>query len=146
MITRNTPTAADIDYLANNIREHDIEEMKTMYGDIAVHRALVISVAHSEERWTFKRNGAILGIGGIAETNQYPGFTIWFIGSTDAELLENQVALIRHWRELIKLKLQKYMRLSNYCSSDPGQLRVMKVLGFRIEDTNNDEVKFITCA
>ena len=130
-----------------NIGSHYDNECKVLW-DVKESDDLIRYSAHiSIESFTFvSSHGCTVGIGGITELTEFPGYAIWFIGS---DLMDDHPVIMKDaWkigRKLVADMKRKYYRLSNFCINHPNHLRVLQDLGFKISDTNRPEVKFI-CA
>ena len=133
----------------NQMRQHDRREIATIYGrDVSVTRLLYEADEQSMERWLITSEGNhVVAIGGIAPMQGLPGYCVWLVGTDRLDKLQHKRELLRLGKELIPRLLKRYLRLSNICSADKGQLWAMKQLGFEVTTMKgNSKVRFITCA
>ena len=139
-------TKEALNYVIDHIREHDLTECRTLYPNFSHGYLLRISALNSIEKWTFTCDGEVVAVGGVSNSDE-AGYCVWLIGTHHMDKLGNQKALLREGRRLLKDLVQRYYRLSNYCSDDPGQVWAMEKLGFTVKDSLYKGVKHISiCA
>lgn len=125
------------------IRQHDIDECNLLYPGADPYELLALSWQQSKDRFKIQREGQVLFVGGVTPMADGVGFCIWGIGTEAMDELKNQLYVLKEGRKLIKELVSKYYRLSNNCSSDPGQVRAMELLGFTVKPTKDPKIKYI---
>ena len=137
-------TTSEIAEFTDNLRHHDKAECRLLYPEHSIHTLLAVSLDTSRGRLMTTLDGKPMALGGVADFPGAPGFLVWMVGTQEADKLRHQLALYRIWQNQLGKWLPKYQRLSNYCSADEGQLRVMKSLGFDVYEVGVENVRFIS--
>lgn len=135
----------DVPEFVRNLRQHDRDECALLYPGLDIVSLLGHTLDTSLERVLVTFEGKPLSVGGVALNPVGPGFTVWMVGTTEMDSLAAKKASLKFWREQVHTWLYHYCRLSNYCSADEGQLRVMRAIGFEVYETTDKNVRFIQC-
>ena len=133
-------------FVINNLRQHDIDECNLLQPGTDPRQAVLFSLSVSVETWQFiGSRGDSVAVGGIAPFDGRPGMAIWLVGSTAAEQPRNRYGLIKLGQSIVAASADKYGAVSNYCSSDPQQLAAMRLLGFKVYNTDVSHIRYIEC-
>ena len=134
-------SAYDLRHVASNIREHDRREAALLYTHANLHFLVQSSVLASERLFVLKCvSGKVRGVGGISKGQ------VWMVGTDKLDTPGSRKDVLRHGREYLRKYLPEYGSLFNLCSTDPGQLRAMKALGFTVKPMNSNVVRIEICA
>ena len=111
-VTVRQSTQADVDYLADNLREEDRLEVLASHGDPKT--ALQVGFNESEECWTFyvtdtNEIAGMYGLGKIDDTTGMP----WLL--TAPAIQKVWLPFLRQSKEWVKEANTKYPVLTNYC-------------------------------
>lgn len=129
----NVDRFSDVDLevlISEGLRDHDLSEAKSLYPGEDVNKLLTESVKSSVELLSLiDDDGKCLGLLGITGCDR-PGYCVWMVGTSQLDHLHYKKRLLKQAKVLVPRLLSKYMRLSNYCSNHPDQVRWLEYLGF----------------
>jgi len=139
-----TPEQADLQYLAQNLRKSDIDEIAASSG-LSAFDCLCESVKNSAETKVVIWNGKPLFIYGVARLGN--DGCVWLIG-TDA-IIDCPFAFVKICRSILAQLKQRYGRLYNFAyAKNKKALKWLNALGATIDSRTvkrgpkNDEFKF----
>jgi hypothetical protein len=121
-------TQEDVDYLCNNLRPEDREEVIASHG--STKEALQLGFDISEECWTFLVEGTdeIAGIYGVARESNLVG-CIWLL-STPA-IHKVSLSFLKQSKKVTEQMNKKYKILTNAVDADYTlAIKWLKFLGF----------------
>lgn len=105
-------TRADIDHLAENLRERDVAELDAQSG-LTPRKALEMALVFAKEcRVIYDGNDVPIGVYGVSDTNIKGLGSIWMMATPD--LLKHQRQFLRECREGISDISQGYSCVFNY--------------------------------
>jgi hypothetical protein len=140
-------TDKDIEDIFGNLRRHDYQESLILYPDSDPDVLVIHSLDVSEYTFTFRESseGSCLGVGGVHNHPDVVGYVVWFVGHKDIDDTSIKKLLWSDAKSFIKVLRNKFLRLSNFCAYDPGQLRMLTKLGFTVFETNVPYLRFFQC-
>lgn len=123
-------TPADINYLAEHMREEDVAEIFAASG-VTPLEALEEGVAASAVAFTLHVEGTVVAIGGVTQdpTDAFVGH-IWLLGTPAVD--EFAFRFLRHSRDLADALNRKWPQLTNWVDSrNRIHLKWLHWLGFK---------------
>lgn len=104
MIEFDTPTRADIDHIAKNLREEDKREVNTVIPGVDIYKALKESVESSSTCHVVRKDGVPVVLFGSKKTPDFLGVgaesaDIWLLGTDEIKL--NKTSFLKLSRKVI---------------------------------------------
>ena len=105
MIEFDTPTRADVDYLAKNLREEDKREVDTVMPGAEIHKVLKESVDTANKCFIVRKDDVPAVVFGSSETPDFLGLgakaaDIWLLGTDEIKL--NKTSFLKLSRKVIR--------------------------------------------
>lgn len=128
-------TQEDVDYLCNNLRPEDREEVIASHG--STKKALQTGLDLSDECWTFlvKETHEIAGIYGVARQDDMVA-CVWLLTTPAVEKI--WMTFLRETKRLTKELNKKYSILTNSVDAEyTVAIKWLKFLGFTFINKHN---------
>ena len=128
-----SPTDEGIQYIADNMRQDDIDEVWRC-NQMTPHDALSESIKASEESYMIIINGEPVGVFGVVSPGMMNIAGVpWMLGTEG--VVQHVTVFIRRTSEVIDRMLVKYGQLYNYVDTkNKKSIRMLRLIGFKIED------------
>jgi hypothetical protein len=127
------PTARDIDFLVENIRDEDTAEINAM-GGMTAREALDSTPNLDENAWVWEKNGKVMCIFGVNPIEELDRTgAIWLLGTKyfDDHHMVFAAACSSVFEELIK----DYKMVFNYVyAENKKSIKWLEWLGFKVRD------------
>ena len=134
-------SSEDVTHVWRCMRTHDVSESKLLYPHTHISILVTSSVKLSIHKFVLKSDiGDVKGIGGISKLGQ-----VWLVGTNALDSFSAKKSVLEQGRRYLNKYLRVYSRLYSVCSSDPGQLKAMRALGFSVYEFNNPDLRYIEC-
>ena len=127
-------TDGDIEYLANNMRQQDMDEVYAATGSSQLAAILRQSVTESALLVSVEYDGRLLCIGGAASQSLLSCTGIpWMLGTN--ELSWHSALFVRHGKRCISELLTRFERLENHVDArNTKSVRWLRSIGFTVDD------------
>lgn len=129
-------TRADITFIAQNMRDADIAELKAAHGEgISIDTALYMSFIRSEECSVWLTpEGEPMAVFGFTKLHHRPGVLVpWLLGTNKLKM--HAKAYVAEAKRVIDAKLELAPYLFNFVhASNKASVRFLKLIGFTIHE------------
>lgn len=129
MIKKRIATIEDVSYIADRMRQEDVEEVWALIRCTG-REALLASYHASQECWVGEQDGTVFCIFGCVPSVS-GGATLWMLFTSDVRYLP--LSFFRQSKVHLETLLASYGRLSNYTDTkNTFILKWLKWLGFTV--------------
>ena len=126
------PTPEDVDFMIENIRDEDINEVRD-YNGATIREVLLDTPDMDKNAWVWECKGQVRVIFGVNPIEEYNGVGIvWMLGTKSFD--EHKAAFALVCRNVLYSMLDNYSYLFNYASAqNKKSLKWLKWLGFNVK-------------